>query len=156
LCTREGLDAIGAHVKVLPEDELDALRGKLRVGLHRDVEVTDVDRPTRPIVSQCFCSALPVSYSRVPSSHWEAFATLILEAAYEATLLASVLIAQHGGSNVVFLTRLGGGAFGNADAWIDSAMRRALQAMANHGLDVRIVSYRAPSQGLVELAESFP
>jgi hypothetical protein len=31
-----------------------------------------------------------------------------------------------GASNIVLLTRLGGGAFGNDDAWIDAAMRRAL------------------------------
>jgi hypothetical protein len=155
LCTRDGLDSIAAYIKALSKDDLAALRGKLRLGLHRDVEVTDADGPTRPIVSQCFCSALPVAYSRVPSNHWQAFATLILEAAYEATLLAAVAIAQHGGSNEVFLTRLGGGAFGNADAWIDSAMRRALQATADTALDVRIVSYGAPSRGLLELAASF-
>jgi hypothetical protein len=155
LCTRDGLDAIAAYIKTLPEDDLDALRGKLCVGVHSDVEVTDAEGPTRPIVSQCFCSALPVAYSRVPSNHWEAFATMILEAAYEATLLASVAIAQRGGSNVVFLTRLGGGAFGNADAWIDAAMWRALQATANRALDVRIVSYGAPSRGLLELTAPF-
>lgn len=49
---------------------------------------------------------------------------MILESAYEATLLTSVAIAHRGGSNVVFLTRLGGGAFRNADGWINSAMRR--------------------------------
>src|SRR6266478_5823105 len=106
LCTRDGLDAIAAYITALPEEGLDALRGKLRVGAHWDVEVTDVDGPIRPTVSQCFCSALPVAYSRVPPNHWEAFATMILEAAYEATLLASAAIAQRGGSNVVFLTRL--------------------------------------------------
>jgi hypothetical protein len=141
LCTRDGLNAIAAYITALPQHDLDALRGKLRVGVHWDVEVTDAEGPTRPIVSQCFCSALPVAYSRVPSNHREVFATVVLEAAYEATLLASVAIAQRGGSNVVFLTRLGGGAFGNADAWIDSAMRRA----ADRGLDVRIVSYGAPA-----------
>jgi len=107
LCTRDGLDAIAAYITALPAEGLDALRGKLRVGAHWDVEVTDVDGPIRPTVSQCFCSALPVAYSRVPPNHWEAFETMILEAAYEATLLASAAIAQRGGSNVVFLTRLG-------------------------------------------------
>jgi hypothetical protein len=46
--------------------------------------------------------------------HWEAFASLVLQAAYEATMFAAVLNAQRGASNVV-LTRLGGGAFGNDD-----------------------------------------
>src|SRR3954468_13074580 len=67
----------------------------------------------RPRVSQAFCSALPVAYSQVPSPHWELFGSLVLEAAYEATLWAAVINAQRGVSNVVFLTLLGGGAFGN-------------------------------------------
>ena len=54
----------------------------------------------------------------MPPSHWEAFASLILEAAYEATMWAAVLNAQRGASNVVLLTQLGGGAFGNHDDWI--------------------------------------
>jgi len=38
---------------------------------------------------QVFCSALPVAYSHVPRQRWQAFATLILESAYEATLWAA-------------------------------------------------------------------
>jgi hypothetical protein len=49
----------------------------------------------------------------------------VLEAAYEATLLAAVLNARRGRSNIVLLTRLGGGAFGNDDDWITTAMERA-------------------------------
>jgi hypothetical protein len=87
------------------------------------VEVTDAAGPDRPLVSQAFCSALPVA--RVPSALWEKFALLVLEAAYEATMWAAVLNAQRGVSNVVFLTLLGGGAFGNRGRWIDAAMRQA-------------------------------
>ena len=46
-----------------------------------------------------------------------------------------------GGSNTVLLTRLGGGAFGNADAWIDDAMRRALGLVEHAALDIRLVGY---------------
>jgi hypothetical protein len=70
------------------------------------VEVTDAEDERRPIVSQAFCSALPVAYSIVPPSYWEAFASLVLQAAYEATMLAAVLNAQRGASNVVLLTQL--------------------------------------------------
>ena len=49
----------------------------------------------------------------------------MLEAAYEGTLLAGLINAARGASNRVLLTRLGGGAFGNADDWIDAAMLRA-------------------------------
>ena len=93
-------------------------RGAPRRGSHR------CRREHRPLVSQAFCSALPVAYTRVPPSHWEAFASLVLQAAYEATMLAAVLNAQRGASNVVLLTQLGGGAFGNHDDWIHAAMRR--------------------------------
>ena len=94
LCTRAGLDGIAEHLGALQPEQLDILRGKLRVGMHRDVEVTDAEGERRPLVSQVFCSALPVAYTRVPPSHWEAFASLVLEAAYEATMSAALLNAQ--------------------------------------------------------------
>jgi hypothetical protein len=54
---------------------------------------------------------------------------LVLEGAYEATMWAAVLNAQRGVSNVVLLTSVGGGAFGNDKSWIHAAMRRALDMM---------------------------
>jgi ribosomal protein S18 acetylase RimI-like enzyme len=69
----------------LTPDRIDHLRGKLRVGIHRDLEVTAAVGPDRPRVSQAFCSALPVAYSRVPPAHWQPFASLVLEAAVEGT-----------------------------------------------------------------------
>jgi hypothetical protein len=51
-----------------------------------------------------------------------------LEAAYEATLWAAVH-AQRGASDIVFLTLLGRGAFGNPRSWIYAAMRRTLELM---------------------------
>jgi hypothetical protein len=155
MCSRSGLDLIARHLKTLSIDQVDTLRGKLRIGLHRDVEVTDVKGPNRPLVSQAFCSALPVAYSQVPSGHWEPFALLVLEAAYEATMWATILNAHRGTSNVVFLTLLGGGAFGNRGGWIHAAMRRALQLMTAFDLDVRLVSYGAPSQLMLAVAAEF-
>ena len=155
LASQTGLDAIARHLGTLAADQADVLRGKLRIGIHRDVEVTDMAGPDRPQVSQAFCSALPVGYSRVPSAHWEKFALLVLEAAYEATMWAAVLNAQRSVSNVVFLTLLGGGAFGNPASWIDAAVRRALQLVATFDLDVRLVSYGAPSQEILAIAEEF-
>jgi hypothetical protein len=109
--------------------------------LHRDVEVTDVTEDPRRIVSQAFCSALPVAYSIIPRPAWESFARLVLEGAYEATVLAAAEQTVSGGSNTVLLTRLGGGAFGNEDVWIDDAMRRALAVVEHAGLDIRLVGY---------------
>jgi hypothetical protein len=66
-------------------------------------------------------------------------------------LLAAVENAQTGGSNVVLLTHLGGGAFGNDDDWIHAAMARALDLARGWALDVRIVCYGAPSPATREL-----
>jgi len=79
-----------------------------------------------------------------PAQHAESLATLILEATYEATLWAAVLNAADSSCDTVYLTRVGGGAFGNDDDWIDAAMRRALAAIRAFALDVRLVSLGAP------------
>jgi len=139
LCTPEGLDAIAALLRSTGEAERDALRAELCIGLHHDVEVTDAPGPRRARVTQAFCSALPVAYSPNGRRAWEPFARLVLEAAYEATLLAACARRRAGGSGIVLLTRLGGGAFGNDDAWIDDAIVRALRLVESQGLDVRLV-----------------
>jgi hypothetical protein len=155
LCSRDGLDAIGEYLGALQPEQLDILRGKLRIGIHRDVEVTDVPEEQRPLVSQAFCSALPVRYTCVPPFHWKPFASLVLEAAYEATMWAAMLNTQRGASNVVLLTSLGGGAFGNDEKWIHDAMRRALEMMSEIALNVRLVTYGPPSQALLQMAKRF-
>lgn len=142
LCSQPGLAAIDKAIAAMSPEQLDQLRGLLRIGLHWGVEVTDAPTPGQR-VSQAFCSALPVAYSDVPPPKWRRFATLVLEAAYEATLLAAVLNREQTGCPTVFLTRLGGGAFGNDPEWIDAAMARAFDAMKDCALDVRIVSFGA-------------
>jgi hypothetical protein len=155
LCSRAGLDAIAQYLRALPPEQVNILRGKLCIGVHSDVEVTDVARERRPLVSQAFCSALPVAYTRVPSAYWKLFASLILDAAYEATMLAAVLNKQRGASNVVLLTHLGGGAFGNEAEWINAAIRRALAMMSDFELDVRLVSYGKPSREVLQMVKDF-
>jgi hypothetical protein len=76
LCTRQGLDLIADRLQAIGPEQVDALTGMLRIGVHRDVEVTDAPGARRPVVSQAFCSALPVTYGRVPQQHWAAFAQL--------------------------------------------------------------------------------
>ncbi|UYW33514.1 hypothetical protein [Methylorubrum extorquens] len=154
LATNEGLAAITAMLTEADDATRDALRGSLRIGVHWDAEVTDGQAPG-PLVTQAFCSALPVAYSDVPAAAWEPFAGLVLEAAYEATLLTGILNAARGGSRRVLLTRLGGGAFGNADTWIDAALLRACQLVAGADLDAIIVSYRRPTSSLANLVRRF-
>ena len=148
LATQRGLSLISEHLNQLSAADRRLLSGHLQIGLHQDVEVTDAPTLPGPLVSQAFCSALPVAYGRVPAHHWEAFARLILNAAYEATLLAGVLNARRGKSNIVLLTSLGGGAFGNAPQWIQDAMAQALDLRSGHDLDVRLVSYGPPTSSL--------
>lgn len=155
LCSQGGLNAIAGHLARLDPDQTDALRARLRIGVHSDVEVTDADGGHRPRVSQAFCSALPVAYTRVPPTHWAAFASLVLDAAYEATMWAAVLNARRGGSNRVLLTRLGGGVFGNDPGWIHAAMRRALNLVTGFDLDVRLVSHGGLAPALVRMAGEF-
>jgi hypothetical protein len=96
-------------------------------------------------VSQAYCSALPLAYLDLAPALWREFASIVLEAAYEATLLAALASVEGGGSNRVFLTLLGGGAFGNPDGWIYAAIARALDTLAYADLDVRLVSFDPPS-----------
>ena len=156
LARQPGLDLISRYLGTLGASRIDDLRGRLAIGLHRDVEATEAGGNPRPLISQAFCSALPVAYSGIATSHWERFALLVLEAAYEATMWAAILNAQRGVSNVVFLTFLGGGAFGNDDRWIFAAIRRALLTVAVYDLDVRLVCYSAPPDAVERLAKEFP
>ena len=151
LFTAQGLSSVDRQLAAASDDAIDELRCVLRIGLHWGVGLTDVE--PGPTVSQAFCSALPVSYNRAAASGpWDRFARLVLEAAYEATLRAGWLSAARGGSNRVVLTRLGGGAYGNATTWIDAAIRRALEQAAEWGLDIRVVSYGPPDEELQNLA----
>ena len=68
---------------------------------------------------------------------------------------AAVLNARRGASPIVYLTFLGGGAFGNEEEWIHGAIRRALMLVSKFKLDVRLVSYGPPSQTVVRLAEDW-
>ncbi|MEJ8816200.1 hypothetical protein WKW77_34485 [Variovorax ureilyticus] len=73
LCSQDRLNLLTQHLKSRSDAELDALRGKLRIGVHSDVEVTDAPTTPGPIVSQAFCSALPVAYGELPKEHLAAF-----------------------------------------------------------------------------------
>lgn len=153
LCTEDGLAAIGRLLAGASDEVVDDLRGRLAIGLHRNVEVTDLPGDERRLVSQAYCAALPILYSRVRGADWEPFARLVLEATYEATLLAATEQALAGGSNIVLLTRVGGGVFGNDPTWISDAIERALGVVDEAGLDVRIVcrgGVASGDQGIVD------
>ncbi len=149
LASHKGLIEISNRLRAASESELDALRQLLRIGVHWNVQVT-IDN-CKHEVSQAYCSALPVAYSPHSSNLWEAFARLILEASYEATICTAILNAIDKGNNTVFLTLLGGGAFGNASEWIIGGIQRALNLYKYFDLDVAIVSYRSSNQDIRQL-----
>ena len=111
------------------------LRALIRVGMQADTEVTLPN--CGHTVTQVYASAVPMAYASAGEREWEALARLVLEAAYELTLL----IATQSPKKRVFLTRLGGGAFGNPDAWIDDAIVRAIEQVQGADLEVFLVSH---------------
>lgn len=155
LASNSGLKAIARQLESLGEAQYNAVMGKLRIGVHSDVEVTDSITSPGPRVSQAFCSALPVAYGVSGKAKWAPFAKFVLKASYEATLAAACLNAARGASNTVLLTMLGGGAFGNETPWIHDAIRHAVSCFNAVDLDVRIVSYGPPTQALMELVEDY-
>jgi hypothetical protein len=153
MTSHDGLIMIGNRLRAASESERDALRQLLRIGVQWNTQVTIND--CRHTVTQAYCSALPVAYSRQSADLWGEFARLVLEASYEATLCAAILNSRDNGTNRVFLTLLGGGAFGNATDWIMAAITRALTLHADRDLDVVIVSYGGSKACVRQLVDQF-
>lgn len=144
---------------------LNSLRENVQVGIHWNVEVasrkkqksaaavsTSAESP--PTVCQIFASACPVAYTKsTKSKDWAPFASMVLEGAYEATLAAAIVLSYSRKERVeVYLTSLGGGAFGNRRCWINRALERALDLFRDAPLDVFLVSYSAVPADLKRLA----
>lgn len=139
LASKAGLKHISNHLKNCTPAEYEALKEKLKIGIHWDTEVTISN--SQQEVTQVYCSALPVAYSYVLAIYWEAFARLVLEATYEATFYAALNNYEKTGNNQVFLTLVGGGAFGNETSWIFDAIQKAISKFKNVPLEIKIVSY---------------
>jgi hypothetical protein len=153
LPSHSGLTKISNRLRASSESELDELRQLLRIGIQWNTQVTLNDCKHR--VSQVYCSALPVAYSDHSSNLWAEFARLILEASYEATICTGILNSIKNGNNRLFLTLLGGGAFGNETDWIIGAIQRALNLYKHTDLDVTIVSYGESKQYIQELVKQY-
>jgi hypothetical protein len=153
LASESGLKEISHRLRAASENERDELRKLIRVGIQRDTQVTL--KGATHTVSQVYCSALPVAYSEHPSGLWEAFARLVLEAAYEATLGAAILNAHRTGNKNLYLTLLGGGAFGNKNDWITDAILRALKLYRDWDIRASIVSYGTSKDYVRQLAAEF-
>lgn len=127
-----------------------ALARLLRIGVQQGTEVTLPG--AGHLVHQVYASALPIAYADDPTAEWEPFARLILNAAYQATFAAALAL----GAKRLFLTRLGGGAFGNPPDWITDAMASAIRSYHAAPLDVRIVSHGRPNPDNQRLLSARP
>jgi hypothetical protein len=153
LASRNGLIEISQRLQTFDANERDELRKLLRIGIQWHTQVT-LNNCTHK-VSQAYCSALPVAYSVHASDLWEAFARLVLEASYEAAVCTAILNLLNSGNNRLFLTLLGGGAFGNETDWIIESIKSVLRRYENWNLDVIIVSYGLSNRHVRQLVEQF-
>jgi len=151
--SQKGLLAINKQIGSFTDTQREYLKGKLKVGIQWNTEVTLTDE--KQIVSQIYCSALPVAYSHIESYYWENFARIILEATYEATLYTAMLNLKNNKSNKVFLTLVGGGAFGNDLDWILESLFKTLEKFRNTPLDLSIVSYGSSNEILKQEIHNF-
>ncbi len=148
-----GLQEINRQLKDMDETARDRLRQSLQIGLQWETQVTLND--ASHTVSQAYCSALPVAYTHHPAELWAPFATLVLEASYEATICAAIINATRNGNRSLFLTLVGGGAFGNEVHWIIHAIRRSLSLYADSGLEISVVSHAKSKPYVQELVREF-
>ena len=147
LAENEGLEELN---RVLETKSVEQAMEKLRIGVHEDVQVTTSSWGTKKhpnsshIITQVFGSACACAYSNNTCHLWAPFASMILRASYEATLLTAVknMYKHEGkeGSRKVYLTKLGGGVFGNSESWIKGAIEEACEKMKDFGLEVIVVS----------------
>lgn len=153
MVSKTGLEEISETIQSATEIEVDKLRALLRIGIQWNTEVTLNNAGHK--VSQVYCSALPVAYSHKPAELWSEFAGLVLEATYEASLCAGILNSLETGNKRVYLTMVGGDAFGNKNAWITSAIGRALSRYNGFDLEVVIVSYNGSNEYIQEIVREF-
>lgn len=150
--TSQNLKKISVQIDQKNHDDYAKLKGKLKIGVQWDTEVTL--EVTHNIVSQIYCSALPISYNNINNTDdWEIFSRLILEATYEATFYTALQNFEKTGNNKVFLTLVGGGVFGNKKEWIIDSIKKSILKFINTPLDVKIVSYQSSDSDIRNLIE---
>ena len=149
LVRQDGLLSINSYISNLDFEQREQLKEKLKIGLQWDTEVTLTE--AKHVVSQAYCSALPVAYSAVDSLYWEPFARLILEATYEATLHAALINFEKTACDKVFLTLVGAGVFGNKIDWVMDSIKMAITKFLTTPLDIKIISYGSSNRAVLEL-----
>lgn len=152
LPSKQQLILINKVLAGLNPNEYQQIKALVCIGLQQDTQVTI--KQASHLVTQAYCSAMPVAYNYHSDALWQPLASLILDAAYEATFAAAVINAKRTGHKRLYLTLLGGGAFGNQPQWILNAIKQACTRYKNCALEVKIVSYRYPNPQLQPLLSS--
>ncbi|UQB43164.1 hypothetical protein JX580_04615 [Thiomicrospira microaerophila] len=137
--TQQGLEELKALLNQASPAVVDVFKSKIKVGVQQDTQVTL--NQAKHHVTQVYCSALPIAYHPFMADDWTPFAQLVLDAAYEATFHVALHNAQRTGNSTLYLSLLGGGAFGNPTDWILDAIDKSLVRFENRGLDILFVSY---------------
>ena len=152
LASQSGFVEISNRLRASSESELDGLRQLLRIGIQWNTQVTlnDSKHLSHKSIAPPCQSPIPI----IPRIYWAEFARLVLEASYEATICTAILNSIRNGNNRVFLTLLGGGAFGNETDWIIGGLQRALNLYRNADLDVAIVSYGSSKPYVQDLVQA--
>ena len=136
-------------------DFREEMIARIRIGLQENTAVTDDNtHPYTTTVTQTYNSAISIGYSMLGSKIWTPLSQIVLDATYEATLLAGIIHIKSGAPPpIVFLTQVGGGVFGNEWIWIRSAMARAIQRVEKYNvpLDIRIVHFGEIDERYMEL-----
>ena len=149
------LDAIDKYLST-PENFWKAMMA-IKYVIQEDTPVVDVTSDGKILdqtVSQIYCSAYPVAYSTDPDpvtkdpprvtgttrNDYALLSSMILHAVYYSTLAYAVTrITPDETRKKVFLTKVGGGFFGNDVSLIDNAIYNAVSHFTAYPIDVHIV-----------------
>lgn len=153
LPSKAGILHINKTILSLSKEDRESLKSKLKVGIQSDTQVTS--SISGHLVNQVYCSALPVSYSQLEPILFETFARLILEATYESTFYSALRNMDKTGCNKLYLTLVGGGAFGNWKEWILESILIAVEKFKSTPLDVKIVSFSSVDEGINKMLKAY-
>lgn len=149
----DGLKYLSTRISEFDQKEYEKVKGLVKVGIQWNSQVTISNEMTN--VTQVYCSALPVAYSHIESFYWEKFAKLILESIYESTIRTALLNFALSGNNKLYLTLVGGGAFGNEEEWIIDSVSKVLSMFSDSGLHISFVSYGSKSDVVSKIIDIY-
>jgi hypothetical protein len=158
LATKSALLAAASRINNFSPAQRQAAKDSLQIGLQWDTAVTLGDSQqllAQALVSQAYCSAMPIAYNTATAEDWQPLARLVLEASYEATFYAAKRNFERGGCNKLFLTLVGGGAFGNPQNWVFDAILQAARQFEACPLSVAVVSYGRSNPDLRQFCNNF-